>query len=100
VACGSHAASFLIPTPESSAVAACKKPGEHDNSATKLQEVSMVRPVLAATTVLAVLGSAQAQEAYKIGLVAPLTGPFTSTGKQVAAGAQFYLQQNGNTVGG
>ena len=40
------------------------------------------------------------KETYKIGLVAPLTGPFTSTGKQVAAGAQFYLQQNGNTVAG
>jgi branched-chain amino acid transport system substrate-binding protein len=49
---------------------------------------------------LALLGSAQAQETYKIGLVAPLTGPFTSTGKQVAAGAQFYLQQNGNAVAG
>ena len=64
----------------------------------------MGRSVLAATMALAVLGSAQAQEAhketYKIGLVAPLTGPFTSTGKQVAAGAQFYLQQNGNTVAG
>ena len=33
-------------------------------------------------------------------MVAPLTGPFTSTGKQVVAGAQFYLQQNGNTVAG
>jgi branched-chain amino acid transport system substrate-binding protein len=64
----------------------------------------MVRPVLAVTMVLAALGSAQAQESpketYKIGLVAPLTGPFTSTGKQVMAGAQFYLQQNGNTVAG
>ena len=64
----------------------------------------MVRPVLTVTMVLAALGSAQAQEApketYKIGLVAPLTGPFTSTGKQVMAGAQFYLQQNGNTVAG
>jgi branched-chain amino acid transport system substrate-binding protein len=68
------------------------------------REVSMARSVLAATMALAVLGSAQAQEpykeTYKIGLVAPLTGAFTSTGKQVAAGAQFYLQQNGNTVGG
>ena len=64
----------------------------------------MVRPVLTVTMVLAALGSAQAQESpketYKIGLVAPLTGPFTSTGKQVTAGAQFYLQQNGNTVAG
>ena len=64
----------------------------------------MVRPVLAVTLVLAALGSAQAQESpketYKIGLVAPLTGPFTSTGKQVTAGAQFYLQQNGNSVAG
>jgi branched-chain amino acid transport system substrate-binding protein len=64
----------------------------------------MGRSVLAATMALALLGSAQAQEAYKetykIGLVAPLTGPFTSTGKQVAAGAQFYLQHNGNIVAG
>ena len=64
----------------------------------------MVRPVLAVTMVLGALGSAQAQESpketYKIGLVAPLTGAFTSTGKQVTAGAQFYLQQNGNTVAG
>ena len=64
----------------------------------------MVRPVLAVTMALAALGSAEAQESpketYKIGLVAPLTGPFTSTGKQVTAGAQFYLQQNGNTVAG
>jgi len=64
------------------------------------REVSMVRPVLAATMALALLGSAQAQETYKIGLVAPLTGPFTSTGKQVAAGAQFFLQQNGDAVAG
>jgi ABC-type branched-subunit amino acid transport system substrate-binding protein len=60
----------------------------------KAREVAMVRPVLAVTMVLAALGSAQSQESpketYKIGLVAPLTGPFTSTGKQVMAGAQFY----------
>ncbi|MCC6776358.1 MAG: ABC transporter substrate-binding protein [Hyphomicrobiales bacterium] len=44
--------------------------------------------------------TALAQEPFKIGLVAPLTGPFTSTGKQVVAGAQLYLQQNGPTVAG
>src|ERR1700750_1385080 len=70
----------------------------------KAREVAMVRSVIAVTTVLAALGSAQAQESpkgtYKIGLVAPLTGPFTSTGKQVTAGAQFYLQQNGKPVAG
>ena len=43
---------------------------------------------------------ASAQDTFKVGLVAPLTGPFTSTGKQIVAGAQLYLQQNGATVAG
>jgi hypothetical protein len=30
----------------------------------------------------------------------PLTGPFTTTGKQVEAGARFYMQQNGASVDG
>jgi branched-chain amino acid transport system substrate-binding protein len=42
---------------------------------------------------------ASAQEVIKIGLILPMTGPFTTTGKQVEAGARFYMQQNGATVG-
>ena len=44
--------------------------------------------------------SALAQEPIKIGLILPMTGPFTSTGKQIAAGANLYLEQKGGTVGG
>src|SRR5581483_5801105 len=57
--------------------------------------------VLAGFACLVLFGSsALAQDTFKIGLVAPLTGPFTSTGRQVLAGAQFYLQQNGSNVAG
>ena len=40
-----------------------------------------------------------AAETVKIGLVLPLTGPFTSTGKQILNGARLYVQQHGETVG-
>ena len=41
-----------------------------------------------------------AQQTVKIGLVLPLSGPFTPTGKQLAAGARLYMQQNGDMVAG
>jgi len=41
-----------------------------------------------------------AQQTVKIGLLVPLTGPFASTGKQLTAGTQLYMQQNGDTVAG
>jgi branched-chain amino acid transport system substrate-binding protein len=43
---------------------------------------------------------ARAQETIKVGLILPMTGPFASTGKQIAAGASLYMQQNGDTVAG
>lgn len=46
------------------------------------------------------LGAAQAQEAVKIGLILPMTGPFASTGKQISAAVNLYLQQNGAAVAG
>jgi branched-chain amino acid transport system substrate-binding protein len=48
------------------------------------------------------LGStlAMAQEAIKIGLILPMTGPFASTGRQIEAAAKLYMQQNGDTVAG
>lgn len=42
----------------------------------------------------------QAQESIKIGLILPMTGPFASTGKQIAAAANLYAAQQNNTVGG
>jgi len=44
--------------------------------------------------------TAVAQETIKVGLILPMTGPFTTTGKQVEAGARLYVQQNGATVAG
>jgi branched-chain amino acid transport system substrate-binding protein len=41
-----------------------------------------------------------AQDTVKIGLLVPLTGPFTSTGKQLVAGARLYMQLKGDTVAG
>ena len=41
-----------------------------------------------------------AQSVVKIGLLVPMTGPFTSTGKQLVAGARLYMQLKGDTVAG
>jgi branched-chain amino acid transport system substrate-binding protein len=44
---------------------------------------------------------AHAQSApFKIGLLAPMTGPFASTGKQMEAGARLYLVQHGGMIAG
>ena len=44
--------------------------------------------------------SAWAQEAFKIGLILPMTGQSASTGKQIEAAARLYMAQNGSTVAG
>ena len=49
---------------------------------------------------LAVAGSASAQDAFKIGLILPMTGQQASTGKQIKAAVDLYMAQNGNTVAG
>ncbi len=52
---------------------------------------------------LALLFSANsgwAQEAFKIGLILPMTGQSASTGKQIEAAARLYMAQNGSTVAG
>ena len=50
--------------------------------------------------VVSVVTPCFAQSVVKIGLLVPMTGPFTSTGKQLVAGARLYMQQKGDTVGG
>ena len=42
----------------------------------------------------------QAQEAFKIGLILPMTGQQATTGKQIEAAARLFMAQNGNTVAG
>jgi branched-chain amino acid transport system substrate-binding protein len=47
----------------------------------------------------AVTGAA-AQDVAKVGLILPMTGQQASTGKQIAAAARLYMQQNGALVAG
>jgi branched-chain amino acid transport system substrate-binding protein len=55
----------------------------------------------AATALAATISTvALAQDTIKIGLILPMTGPFTSTGKQIAAAANLYLEQKGAMVAG
>jgi branched-chain amino acid transport system substrate-binding protein len=44
--------------------------------------------------------AACAADVIKIGIIVPLTGPFFSTGQQIADAAKFYVQQHGDTVQG
>ncbi|HSV45376.1 MAG TPA: ABC transporter substrate-binding protein, partial [Ramlibacter sp.] len=53
-----------------------------------------------AGALLAASSLALAQEAFKVGLILPMTGPFASTGKQIEAAAKLYMAQNGATVAG
>ncbi len=39
-------------------------------------------------------------EPIKIGLILPMTGPFTSTGRQIAAACNLYMAQNGAQIAG
>lgn len=45
-------------------------------------------------------GDASAQDVIKIGLSAPLTGPFAENGKQMLAAAKLFMEENGTTVAG
>jgi branched-chain amino acid transport system substrate-binding protein len=45
------------------------------------------------------LASAQ-QAPFKIGFLAPMTGPFASTGWQMEQGVRLYMAQHGNTIAG
>src|SRR3984885_774696 len=56
-------------------------------------------PASAATAIAVAASAAQAQD-VKIGLILPMTGQQQSTGKQEAAGAKLFMQQNGDTVAG
>ena len=53
-----------------------------------------------AAATLAWPAAAQTATPLKIALIAPLTGPFTSTGRMMETGAKLYMQQKGDTVAG
>ena len=43
---------------------------------------------------------AWAADPVKVGLILPMTGPFASTGRQIAAACRLYMAKNGDTVAG
>jgi branched-chain amino acid transport system substrate-binding protein len=61
----------------------------------------MLRRQLAAAAALAMISpGAVAQDIVKIGLILPMTGQQSSTGKQIDAAVNLYMAQHGNTVAG
>src|SRR5262249_38708930 len=64
--------------------------------------MSHTLPIAVFATSLAVgaVLPAGAQDAVRIGLILPMTGPQTSTGKQIDAAVKLYMQQHGATVAG
>lgn len=54
---------------------------------------------LAALTALAPV-AARAADPIKVGLIVPMTGPFSYMGRQIGAGAALYLAQHGDMVAG
>jgi branched-chain amino acid transport system substrate-binding protein len=63
---------------------------------------ALLAPLFLIALILGLSGpaAAQNQAPLKVGLLLPLTGPFSTTGKQLEAGARLYLAQHGDTVAG
>jgi branched-chain amino acid transport system substrate-binding protein len=69
----------------------------------KAQEVAVKFRIFVAAAALACAlagREAGADDALKIGLILPMTGPFASTGKQVDAAVKLYIARHGDTVAG
>ncbi|HND56477.1 MAG TPA: ABC transporter substrate-binding protein, partial [Pirellulaceae bacterium] len=60
----------------------------------------MFGSAVAAVLALGAFTPAVAQDAVKVGLILPMTGPFASTGRQIEAAARLYISQHGATVAG
>jgi branched-chain amino acid transport system substrate-binding protein len=60
----------------------------------------IVLKAAAAAALLALPGTVSAQETVKIGLIVAMTGQQASTGKQIKAAVDLYMQEHGDTVAG
>ena len=58
------------------------------------------RLCLAAVSAVLFIGAARAEDTIKIGFIAPSTGQFAQIGKQMIAGAKYFLAENGTSVAG
>ncbi|MCX7326348.1 MAG: ABC transporter substrate-binding protein [Hyphomicrobiales bacterium] len=61
---------------------------------------TILKTMLGAGLAAAFAMPAIAQEPIRIGLILPMTGPFTSTGRQISAAVNLYVQQKGATIAG
>lgn len=60
----------------------------------------MVKRIAVALIAACVSGPVYAEDAVKIGFIAPLTGQFAQIGNMMIAGAKYFLQANGTRVAG
>src|SRR5215469_212000 len=60
----------------------------------------MLRAITLCLGLLAWLGSAQAQQTIKVGVILPYSGQFADTGTQLDNGIKLYMQQHGDTIAG
>jgi branched-chain amino acid transport system substrate-binding protein len=67
---------------------------------TRWLRVTWLRIAAAALALTVSTASVGAQEAVKVGLILPLTGPFAPTGRQIEGGVRLYMQQHGDKVAG
>ncbi len=65
-----------------------------------MQKRTVIKAIAAAPFAAAALHAHAQQTPFKIGLLAPMTGPFASTGKQMEAGVRLYMAQYGSTLVG
>jgi branched-chain amino acid transport system substrate-binding protein len=61
---------------------------------------TLVKALAAAPFAMQPLIASAQQAPFKIGFLAPMTGPFASTGWQMEQGVRLYMAQHGNTVAG
>ncbi len=61
---------------------------------------TLIKALAAAPLVASPLTSLAQQAPFKIGFLAPMTGPFASTGWQMEQGVRLYMAQHGTTVAG
>ncbi|MFD0666313.1 ABC transporter substrate-binding protein [Ramlibacter sp. MAHUQ-53] len=64
-----------------------------------LSKRQLLQSALAAGLGASLPAWAQADDTLRIGMLAPMTGPFASTGKQMEAAVRLYMAQNGSKVG-
>jgi branched-chain amino acid transport system substrate-binding protein len=75
-----------------------KKPENRVQAGSRMARLAI--PLAVAALMQAAPHTAHAEDTVKIGLILPMTGPFQSTGRQIDAAVELYIQQHGKIVAG